>query len=68
MPLAALSTAPALISPEDYDEQSAATPNSFDPLPPVLRFKLESVACGIQNGNQEQCQNVQTGTLWVTET
>ena len=68
--LATLTTAPSVITPEDYDAQTTSTPLRFDQNPPILRFQQEQAEVEIRPvvGFEGWAAGQQvSGRLWVTE-
>lgn len=66
MGLTELSAPPSHISREEHTDLTSSTPQSFDDIPPVLRFHDE-VEILLSPGAAVNLEGRIRGSLWVTE-
>jgi nucleotide-sensitive chloride channel 1A len=69
MGLESTSTPPTTVSREEHASLTSSTPQSFDDIPPILRFE-DSVEITLSQGEGSSPVSIEGriwGKLWVTE-
>lgn len=65
MPITLLTQPPPALTPSELAEISAATPSTFEGIPPLLRHKEEEVEFNLEPAFEGFLGG--KGSLWVTE-
>jgi len=69
MGLEATSTPPTTVSRDEHASLTSSTPQSFDDIPPILRFE-DNVEITLSQGEGSSSVSIEGrigGKLWVTE-